>query len=355
MSIALSRESTQNDLLVPRAFLTDYMPSANGEYVKIYLYLLQTMQSGSELSMSKMADFFDVTEKDILRALKYWNKNGVIDLTLEDKAVTGIKILAPWNEKSEVTSPEINVAPETATLEKKVEPIAEELPRYTVTSEMQDSASKDKKFNELLQLAEIYFKTPIIDIDYERLIGVYFQMGQNFDACEVMIEDCVGKRGNPLIRLEKLACTCIEEGLMDANSIRAYLSRNKHYKLVKEALGVSSKVLAKSEKDFVHNWFETLGFSEEMVSDACARAVRNTETGRFEYTDKILRDWHEKKIHTLSQVAKEDAAHKKSFEKSSKAKSSSSRGRSTTNKFNDFEQREIDFDEMEAMVFNYKG
>ncbi len=376
--ITLSRENTSTDLLVPRGFLTEYMPSANGEYVKIYLYLLHYMQSGAPLSMSEMADTFEETERDILRALRYWDKKGVIELTQENKVVTHIKLLAPWEKRDELavtaeteTANEKTATPAQSQISDKAPAPSHEtspqtldteenagMPRYTVTSEMLKKAAKSKKFNDLLNLAQIYFKTQLIELDYERLVGVYFQMGQSFDACEVLVEYCAGrKKGNMsyMSRLEKISCECADEGLMDARSIHAYLSRNEHYRLVRDALGVSTKVLAKSEKEFVQKWFETLGFNEDMVLNACARAVRNTETGRFEYTDKVLSSWYDEKIHTLAQVEKQDKAHKKAFEnaESKKRTSTTPKSRGTTNKFNDFEQREIDFDEMEAMVFNY--
>ena len=53
------------------------MTQANGEYVKIYLYLLRNLnQSAQNVSLSAIADHFDCTERDILRALKYWENYG---------------------------------------------------------------------------------------------------------------------------------------------------------------------------------------------------------------------------------------------------------------------------------------
>ena len=49
------------------------MADADGEYVKIYLYLLRCMNTPEEsFSISGMADKFEHTEKDIKRALAYW-------------------------------------------------------------------------------------------------------------------------------------------------------------------------------------------------------------------------------------------------------------------------------------------
>ena len=57
---------------IPNSFIDELMPDANGEYVKIYLYLLRCINSAEDFSISKLADKLDHTEKDIKRALAYW-------------------------------------------------------------------------------------------------------------------------------------------------------------------------------------------------------------------------------------------------------------------------------------------
>ena len=53
----------------------------NGEYVKIYLYLLRCLKSDSqELSIPLIADKFEHTETDVRRALKYWEKMKLLKL-----------------------------------------------------------------------------------------------------------------------------------------------------------------------------------------------------------------------------------------------------------------------------------
>lgn len=60
---------------IHNTFIEDYMLSANGSYVKVYIYLAKCIQAGeNNLSISSLADKMDNTEKDILRALNYWEK-----------------------------------------------------------------------------------------------------------------------------------------------------------------------------------------------------------------------------------------------------------------------------------------
>ena len=79
-SIKLKSANITRDVLVPYEFLDSYMPNARGEYVKVYLYLLKAVSSNLNFSVNTIADMFDYTENDIVRALKYWQKLGVIQL-----------------------------------------------------------------------------------------------------------------------------------------------------------------------------------------------------------------------------------------------------------------------------------
>ena len=67
---------------VPHSFIDVYMPSANGEFVKVYLYLLRSLRGpDQELSLSLLADRLFCTEKDVMRALGYWEKQGLLSLS----------------------------------------------------------------------------------------------------------------------------------------------------------------------------------------------------------------------------------------------------------------------------------
>ena len=59
-------------------FIENYMVAANGDYVKIYLYLLYCVKSDKMLSVSSLADLFQCTENDIKRALKYWESKSLL-------------------------------------------------------------------------------------------------------------------------------------------------------------------------------------------------------------------------------------------------------------------------------------
>ena len=102
-AITLQDGRTAAASLVPDAFVDFYMPQANGEFVKIYLYLLRLAHSpNTQPTLSSLADVLSCTEKDVLRALRYWEKTGLLSLTFDGKfcaALACALFLKPFTPK----------------------------------------------------------------------------------------------------------------------------------------------------------------------------------------------------------------------------------------------------------------
>lgn len=97
-AITLKSNFTTGITPVKNTFIDHYMVQANGEYVKIYLYLLRCMngpQLSSSLSINQFADTFDCTEKDILRALKYWENVGLLTMEFSGEQLSSIFLTEP--------------------------------------------------------------------------------------------------------------------------------------------------------------------------------------------------------------------------------------------------------------------
>ena len=74
--------------VLSNVFIDEYLKDANDAQLKVYLFLVRRLQAGDPVSISDMADRFNHTEKDILRALCYWEKCGVLTLKLSPDRTT---------------------------------------------------------------------------------------------------------------------------------------------------------------------------------------------------------------------------------------------------------------------------
>ena len=79
--------------VVSNRFIDEFMPQANDAQLKIYLYLLRAVSAGLPLDISEIADAFNHTEKDVMRALKYWEKRGVLLMECDtDGNLSGLRL-----------------------------------------------------------------------------------------------------------------------------------------------------------------------------------------------------------------------------------------------------------------------
>ena len=95
--ITLHNASLPEVTILSNTFIDNYMPEANGEFVKVYIYLLRALSSAPvSFSLEQMADRLLCTERDILRALKYWAKQQLLTLDFTDNnKLCGISLLTP--------------------------------------------------------------------------------------------------------------------------------------------------------------------------------------------------------------------------------------------------------------------
>lgn len=67
---------------VENMFITEYMLRAPGDFVKVYLYgLMLCYHHAERMSLSSMAKDLDMQEEDVERAMRYWERDGLVRRT----------------------------------------------------------------------------------------------------------------------------------------------------------------------------------------------------------------------------------------------------------------------------------
>ena len=84
--LKIYQDSCADVTIVSNRFIDEFMPQANDAQLKIYLFLLRMLSAGRSLDIPEIADVFNHTEKDVMRALKYWEKCGVLLLEYDGQA-----------------------------------------------------------------------------------------------------------------------------------------------------------------------------------------------------------------------------------------------------------------------------
>lgn len=140
--------------LVSNEFIDRYLAEANGEYVKVYLYLLR--HKDESVSLERIADGLNHTEADIRRAVLYWEKLGVLstDGLLAQQPAAGMSAGQGKQDAKPGTLPKQTAVTEQAA----AAALAAETkgPRPVYSQDQVNRLQGDGEFSELLYIAQRY-------------------------------------------------------------------------------------------------------------------------------------------------------------------------------------------------------
>ena len=159
-NITLHSDSQTSATSVSNIFIDEYMSDANGEFVKIYLYLLRQLNApDAAFSISAMADKFEHTEKDIKRALSYWERMHLLRLEYDSSEnLTGVCFLDTKRRPSENEDPMTVSTQETASSEYSAAVSPEESSLKPSVSEPKNYSAEDiSMFRKQESVAELLF------------------------------------------------------------------------------------------------------------------------------------------------------------------------------------------------------
>lgn len=342
-TLKLKNKLQANTTVISNDFIDHHMAQANGEFVKVYLFLLRHLEDpSSTLTVSKIADSLNHTEKDVLRAFRYWESAGVLSLGKDSES----KHSAPVSQKMSVEK-----TPEEPA--QKDNPVKETKPVKAVNSTRAvplDSFKAQKELKSLLFIAEQYLGKTLSKSDTDAITYFYDTLGMSADLVEYLIETCVENGHKSMHYIQKVALSWSDDGVETVEQARQRsMNYNKNCYTVLNAFGIKNRGPAVSEVSYIQKWTDDYGFSLDIIQEACSRTIAATHQPSFEYADTILGKWHAGQVHQLKDIEALDAAFQK--EKNSK-NTSVSHQKNVTKNLNNFERRTYDMDSLEEQLLN---
>ena len=337
--VTISSNCVEDSTYVSNIFIDEYMQDANDAQIKIYLFLLRMMSANLPTSVEALADKFNHTESDVIRALKYWEKKGLISLEYDtSQNLTGIHM---------------------------EDIVTQQQRRYG--RRKGDSAQTQPKASDisnLLFIAEQYFGRTLTSTEMQTICYIHDDLSFSDDLLDYLMQYCVDNHKKDFRYMEKVAINWNQQGIKTPKQARAEIYKHdSDFIAIMKALGMENSPTEK-EMNFINKWRGELGFSMDIILEACDRTVMATQKGRLKYCDAILRSWHEKKVKTREDIAKLDAnftadlakkrskASVSSIDTKLRLSESSIRSGVPQNRFNQFQQNTYDFAELEKKLLD---
>ncbi len=329
---------------ISNRFIDEYMADANGSYVKIYIYLLRCIseavyntQDSLDFAISAMADRLEYTEKDIVRALRYWTKKGVLEFEQNEAgSISSIALFDLTEDATEEVAAAKEVPEPAKPIKRASEPTAKTVAAPPVNTEEDSSESIFARVEQILgqPLSPTHTQVVLHCIEFLQFPA---------DLIAFLYEYCKASKKTSGKYVQQVAINWHSEGI---TTLAAAESRVKFFR---ESILVAMKQLGLSGTPgealltYVETWEKTYRMSPELIEEACRRAYCSVKSNHLPYTDKILKRWSDAGVTNLADVSVLDREHADACKHSAKSTSSDN------NRFHNFSEREYSSEEMDAL------
>ena len=269
----------QNDLSMlfsttslPDVFITEYLSEAPGDYIKVYLYILFLSKYGKDIKLNDLSKKSALPLITIQAALKHWEKAGVITKKGTGYIVNNIQEI----ELNKLYSPKLTVSKETI-----------------------QNMEKDKSRASAIEAINSMFFQGIMSPSWYSDIDLWFKKYE-FDE-EVMIalfQYCFDKSALHKNYVKAVADAWHTNKIKTFSELEEYDENNQKVKKVKKnickKLGLTRN-LTQYEEAYIEKWLQEYKYDLEIIELALKKTTSKSNPN-FDYIDKIISDWYERKL-----------------------------------------------------------
>jgi DnaD/phage-associated family protein len=356
-TLVLKNKFRSNATLLTNEFIDEHMPKANGEFIKVYLFLLRHIDNqDSSISIPAIADHLNNTETDIIRAIKYWENQGLLILACDsDENIVHLELPTTPSvyhkenknlpERSQLPDSPENVIDvslsrqqrEDASLSRQqredVRPSRQQREDVNPPRQQREDVNGQLSFDGLsakppipfepykakksadelktiLHITELYLGKPISSTEAESIIYLYEDLDMSADLIEYLIGTCVDNGNKSISYINKVAFDWHDKGIRTVKEAKVESRKyNKIYSTVLNAFGIINRGLAKQEINYIDKWINQYSFNVDIIEEACDRTIYHTSQPNFKYADSILKGWFKNNVSSLEDIYALDKQH----------------------------------------------
>lgn len=270
----------QQNYFISHSAMEKLLRRADGDATLVYLYILE--QAG-KFSLQGVMETLRLSEQAVYDALSVLKTLGL---------VSGGMDKTPAKSQN---------APER-----------EERAEYSA-SEIEREIQTDHAFAALVkEMSNLLGKIPTA-ADLNILMGIYRDLGLPPDVIYQLISHLTkehrakyGEGKSPTLRgIEKIAYIWARNEITTLDRAMAHIERREQQQSaigrMKKVMDIKQDKLTESQEKYMYAWLD-MGFEIEVIALAYDKTIIQANRMNWNYMHAILKDWHEKKLHTLDAV-----------------------------------------------------
>ena len=263
---------------LPDIFFTEYLSQANGDYIKVYLYMIFLSKYGKDIKINDLSKKLELDFKVIQDAIKYWEDFGVITKKNTGYIINNLQEL----ELHKLYKPKVSLSADT----------------------LKQTAQNQYRAKAIENINNQFFQG-IMSPSWYSDIDLWFKK-YNFDE-EVMValfRYCFNRSALHRNYIQTVADSWHKNNIQTFNELERYYEKQEKlnilYKSISKKLGYNRQ-LTQYEQAYVEKWAMDYSFSFDIIEIALKKTTSKANPN-FDYLDKLLTDWHDRGFKTTSEI-----------------------------------------------------
>jgi DnaD/phage-associated family protein len=302
------------EIAIENIFINDFMPAANGTFVKVYLLGYKYATDGTEVTNNTISKHLNIPLSDVINAWSFWKKKGIIKIhnTDENKLNFDVEFCSLR---------QLYIENNFST---KSKPVSEEI-KYTrntdVLLEMQKNDDIRKMFRELNEIIHRELQ-PNEKLKVLNLIERY-----NMDILVIIqaFHYSVEKKNNKNINyISAIIRNWYDDGIVTYKDLEDHFNKNsdryKFYNSIYKTLGYNKLLVSAGDKELIDKWLDNYKLENDFILKIVTESTKKTSNINMNFVDKIVTTAYEKNINTIDELITNNNKEKKEKQKNYKKK-----------------------------------
>jgi DnaD/phage-associated family protein len=307
-------------------------------YPLIYIYSLRRATDGQAVTTEEIGEKFALTEREVIKAWRHWEKQQLISLSGDEKTSLAITFLPVPTASNPPAAP--------VSTDKTAQLLDFSPPKraaYT-PDEIAFFRDNNKAAKGLFEHAEATLGGTLQSpVNLEFVFSLHDSYRLPIDVVKYLLTYCAEKDNKDLRYIEKVAQDWVEKGIADVAAAKDYSQNfDNNNRTIKRHMGLTGS-LTPYQKKFIDRWLHEFKMPIDVIVIAIEKCTHAINSPKFSYVDRMLEGWHNDGINTV------DAAN-------AAAAPPAKAPRKKQSRFASFElQREIDFTKLEKLEREYQA
>ena len=263
---------------IPDVFFADYLPQMEGDFAKVYLYVLFLSKFNKEVKINDLSKRLGIQFPIVQDALKYLEEQKLLIKLPDGYSVSNIQEL----ELSKLYSPKITSSPE----------------------DLEKSAKSQERAKVVEEINNLFFQGVMQPTWYTDIDFWFNKYGFDEQVILALFGYCANNRSLNRPYVQTVADAWAKNNIKTFNDLDNYEAKKDKIKKLSKEIAKRlhlSRNLTVYDEEYLTKWTEEFGYDISIIELALKRSSSMNSIS-FEYFDKILTEWHNNSLTSVSDV-----------------------------------------------------